>query len=66
MRSKIAQRILANTPNWIKDKVNSYAKLLLSDVSGSLPLCKHDFEIKDQYWSSCKYCGKIIPNDNDR
>ena len=40
-------------------------KLLLSDVSGSLPLCKHEFQVKDQYWSSCMHCGKIVPNGND-
>jgi hypothetical protein len=66
MRSKVVERILANTPDWIKDKVDGYAKLLLSDVSGSLPSCKHEFEVKDQYWSSCKHCGMIIPNGNDR
>jgi len=38
----------------------------LFSVSGSLPLCKHEFEVKDQYWSSCKHCGMIIPNGNDR
>ena len=66
MRSKVVERILANTPDWIKHKVDSYAKLLLSDVNGSLPLCKHEFEVRDQYWSSCKHCGMIIPNGNDR
>ena len=63
MKSKVVERILANTPDWIKDEVDGYAKLL---VSGSLPSCKHEFEVKDQYWSSCKHCGMIIPNDNDR
>jgi hypothetical protein len=66
MKSKVVERILTNTPDWIKDKVDGYAKLLLSDVSGSLPSCKHEFEVKDQYWSSCKHCGMIIPNGNDR
>jgi hypothetical protein len=65
MRSKVIERILTNTPDWIKDKVDGYAKLLLSDVSGSLTSCKHEFEVKDQYWSSCKHCGKIISNGND-
>lgn len=64
MRSKIAQRILDKTPQTVKDKVSSYAKLLLSDVSGMLPLCNHEYEVKDQYWSSCKYCGMIKPNGN--
>lgn len=62
MRSKVVERILAKTPNWIEYKVDSYAKLILSDVSGSLPLCKHEFEVKDQYWSSCIHCGKIFQN----
>jgi hypothetical protein len=66
MRSKVAERVLADTPDWIKDKVDDYTKLLLSDVSGSLPSCKHEFDVKDQYWSSCKYCGMIIPSCNDR
>jgi hypothetical protein len=30
MRSKVVDRILENTPYWIKDKVDGYAKLLLS------------------------------------
>jgi hypothetical protein len=64
MRSKVVDRILANTPDWIKDKVDGYANLLLSDISSSLPLCKHEFEVKDKYWSSCKHCGLVIPNDN--
>lgn len=64
MRSKIAQRILGSTPQSTKDKVSSYAKLLLSDVSGMLPLCNHEYEVKDQYWSSCKHCGTIKPNGN--
>lgn len=65
MRSKVVERILANTPDWIKHKVDSYAKLLLSDVSGSFPLCKCEFKRRNQYWSSCKHCGKIISNGND-
>ena len=65
MRSKVVEIILTNTPDWIKHKVDSYAKLLLSDVSGSLPFCKHEFEVKDQYWSSCVHCGRIIKNGND-
>jgi hypothetical protein len=65
MRSKVVERLLANTPDWIGDKVDGYVKLILFDVSSSLPSCKHEFEVKDQYWSSCKRCGKIISNDNN-
>ena len=52
--------------NKVENVDNSDEKLLLSDVSGSLPSCKQEFEVKDQYWSSCKHCGMIIPNGNDR
>lgn len=65
MRSKVIERIAANTYRKVNYSVDAYAKLLLSGVSGSLPLCKHEFEVKDQYWSSCIHCGKIIPNGND-
>lgn len=23
--------------------------------------CKHEYDVKDQYWSSCKKCGNIVP-----
>jgi hypothetical protein len=61
MRSKVVDRMLSDTPEWIKDEIDSYAKLIVYDVSDSMPLCNHDFEIKDIYWSSCKKCGMIVP-----
>ena len=63
MKSKVAERMLANTPDWVKQKVDSYAKLLLSDISDSLPLCNHEYVERDKYWCSCEHCGKIVPND---
>lgn len=65
MRSKVLQRILADTSECIEHKVDSYSKLILCDISSLFPLCKHEFEVRDQYWSSCKHCGIIITNNND-
>ena len=54
MRSKIAQKILDNTPQATKDKVSSYAKMLLSDVIKSV--CINCGKPKEEHSKATELC----------
>ena len=54
MRSKIAKKILDNTPQATKDKVSNYAKLLLSEVSGQV--CINCGKPKEEHSKATELC----------
>ena len=57
MKSKVVERILTNTPDWIKHKVDSFVELFLSD-DGNKFYCQRKIEGHHICKVQCDHCSE--------